>query len=299
MKTLYALDGNNLICRACFSPAPALRSADGVPTKGPFILLKTLMKLVRERKPDYLVVALDSPRKSLLRRKLYPGYKASREGKPHDPDLEVQFKLCLEMLRTLGLPLVSAEGYEADDVIATVLHRFASPPYRVSGVAVSADKDLHQVVSSNVTCLDPFTSTVWDADAVRDRWCVEPRQVIDVQALAGDPTDGVPGVPGVGLKTAIKMVQQAGSALGAWKGRDSFPKGWCAKLSRVTEADVRLMTELVRLDWGAPVAVGRIDSVAFGGIDLERGRALFNYLGFRQWSALRVEKQESRSALQY
>ena len=295
MKTLFVLDGHNLIYRSCFSPAPNLRSADGVPTKGPFILLKMLMKLVRERKPDYLVVALDSPRANLFRRALYPGYKASREGKPHDPDVDAQVALCLQMLRVLEIPLLSLAGHEADDVIATVLHRFTMPPHCISGVAVTSDKDLHQVVTSNVSCLDPFSGTVWDEGAVRDRWGVAPYQIVEVQALAGDPTDGVPGVRGIGLVTAIKMIQQCGSALEAWRNRHTFTKSWATKLSKATEDDIKLSLELVRMRWSAPIAMRKVSEATFTGIDLEKGRALFNYLGFRQWSALRArpEKQES------
>lgn len=287
-KRLLVIDGNCLIYRACFAPGIPLTSARGEPTKGPYIFLQMLSRLCRENLPiDYLAVALDAPRKTLYRRQAFPAYKASRDrGKGPSEDMRTQFRFSLEILDALGIKTLSMDGYEADDVIATLAKRFRAS---VDVQVVSSDKDLHQVVRRNtVTCFDPGKWEELDQSAVEDRWLVHPKHVPTVQALAGDSSDGVPGVPGIGLVTAKKIAKQYQTIASIWDAKQlpSFTKKFgraSAALDAVSFTYLQGQLDLVRLDSDVPLKKVSLRELAFDGLDLERGRPLFNYLGFRKW----------------
>jgi len=195
----------------------------------------------------------------------------------------------LDMLRELGIPNFAVRGWEADDLLASLAHKFQAP--RLETYVVTSDKDLHQLVRPNVRCLDVFSAKVWDEQKVELKWGVPPSKVVEVQALAGDSSDGVRGVRGIGPTRAAELVRLFGSAEAVWtnsiklmSGNYGSRRGVKALLA-MTIKDIRNTRKLVSLDRKVPLPFERIEELAFDGLHLERARPLFNYMGFRQWSS--------------
>ncbi|MBX9621151.1 MAG: DNA polymerase I [Alphaproteobacteria bacterium] len=199
---IYLIDGSGYIFRA-FHALPSLTRPDGTPIGAVLGFTNMLIKLLKEQNPDYLVVVFDAAREN-FRNQIYPEYKANRQETP--PELIPQFSLIRQACEAFNVPYVEKEGYEADDLIATYAH---SQPGDVT--IVSSDKDLMQLVGDSVQMLDPIKNKLIGEEEVKEKFGVPPSQVIDVQALAGDSTDNVPGVPGIGIKTAAELIQTYGS----------------------------------------------------------------------------------------
>jgi DNA polymerase-1 len=199
---IYLVDGSGYIFRA-FHALPPLTRPDGTPVGAVLGFTNMLIKLLREKTPDYLLVLFDAARAN-YRNQIYPAYKANRQETP--PELIPQFSLIRRACEAFDVPYIEKEGYEADDLIATYAH---SQPGEVT--IVSSDKDLMQLVGDNVKMLDPIKNRMIGIEEVKEKFGVPPEQVIDVQALAGDPTDNIPGVPGIGVKTAAELIQVYGT----------------------------------------------------------------------------------------
>jgi DNA polymerase-1 len=186
-----------------------LSTSKGVPSHAVLILSTMLWKLIREEKPDYLTIAWDAPG-GTFRDKLYADYKATRSSMPDD--LSRQIPYVRRLFEALYTPVVEVPGFEADDVIATLVDRALAAGQDV--VIVTGDKDMLQLVGPRVRVLSVLGRTgervVYDEAKVRERWGVEPAQIADVLALMGDAIDNIPGVHGVGEKTAVKLVNQFG-----------------------------------------------------------------------------------------
>ena len=204
MKHLYLVDGSGYIFRAYFA-IPPRSTSEGVPTNATFGFTNMLIKLLRESDADGLAVIFDKGKTS-FRNEIYGDYKAHRPDAPED--LVPQFGMIREATRAFNLPCIEMEGFEADDLIATYA-RLA----RKAGVdvtVVSSDKDLMQLVGDGVTMLDPMKNRMIGPDEVVEKFGVQPDKVVDVQALAGDSVDNVPGVPGIGIKTAAQLINDYG-----------------------------------------------------------------------------------------
>ena len=201
---LVLVDGSGYIFRA-FHALPPMTRADGTPVNAVYGFTAMLMKLMDDLKPDHVAVVFDVARKT-FRSDIYAGYKANRSEPPEE--LVPQFSLVREATEALSLPLLEAPGFEADDLIATYA-RIAEDA-GLATLIVSSDKDLMQLVRGDVTMLDPMKQRRIGANEVFERFGVPPEKVIDVQALAGDSTDNVPGVPGIGVKTAAELIQKFG-----------------------------------------------------------------------------------------
>src|SRR5687767_9448546 len=210
MRTLYVVDGHSHIFRA-YHAMGYLSTSKGVPSHAVLILSTMLWKLIREEKPDYLGIALDPPGPT-FRDALFTEYKATRTAMPDD--LARQLPYVRRLFDALRTPVVEVSGYEADDVLATLVERALEIP-DLEIVIVSGDKDLLQLVGPRVRVLSVLGRTgeriVYDEAKVRERWGVEPAQIPDVLALMGDSIDNIPGVRGVGEKTAVKLITQFGS----------------------------------------------------------------------------------------
>ena len=251
-RHLYLVDGSGYIFRAFFALPPMTR-ADGTPTNAVFGFTNMLLKLVEDAKADadadYLAVFFDTARKS-FRTDLYPDYKANR---PEAPEALVpQFPLIREATRALGLPSIEMAGFEADDLIAT--HARAAAARGVTVTIVSSDKDLMQLVGDGIAMLDPMKNRRIGPEEVREKFGVGPEKVVDVQALAGDSSDNVPGVPGIGVKTAAQLIQDYGDldSLLERAGEIKQPK---RRENLITHANLaRLSRELVTLRDDVPVA---------------------------------------------
>lgn len=206
---LYLIDGSAFIFRA-FHALPALtRHSDGLPIGAVSGFCNMIFKMVQgltgEKRPSHLAVIFDATR-TTFRHDIYAGYKANRSDPPED--LVPQFALIRQATHAFGLPCIEKEGFEADDIIAT----YARQAQEAGGdvTIVSSDKDLMQLVSANVTMLDPIKNKRLGTEDVVDKFGVTPDKVIDIQALAGDSIDNVPGAPGIGVKTAALLINEFG-----------------------------------------------------------------------------------------
>ncbi|MDH3664124.1 MAG: DNA polymerase I, partial [Alphaproteobacteria bacterium] len=209
-EKLYLIDGSGFIFRAFHSsPLDAFRRTDGVYTNAVAGYCAMLLKLIDQARADgafdYMAVIFDAARKN-FRNDIYPEYKANRDAPPEE--LVPQFELVREATRAFNLPAIQMEGFEADDLIATYAKDAAARGIDV--VVVSSDKDLMQLVRPGVSMLDPMKDVVIGAPEVAEKFGVAPDKVIDVQSLAGDSTDNVPGVPGIGVKTAALLIDEYG-----------------------------------------------------------------------------------------
>jgi ribonuclease HI len=211
---LYLLDGSGYIYRAYYGIRD-LATADGMPTNAVFGFTRMLLGLLQESRPDYLAVVFDRPREETFRRKIYPEYKAHRDAMPED--LIAQVPYIKRILQALNIPALEAPGFEADDVIATLARRYAAEKIQVT--VVTGDKDLMQIVGDRICLLDTMKDKCSGPQEVLDRFGVPPELVPDVLGLAGDTSDNIPGVPGIGEKTAAELVQRFGSLDGVfeWK----------------------------------------------------------------------------------
>lgn len=234
-ETLYLIDGHAQIFRAYYAIRGGMRSpVTSEPTHAVFGFAGMLLKLLSQLQPHYVVVAFDAPGKT-FRDDLFSEYKATRRATPED--LVAQVPRVLEMTELFGIPVIGQPGLEADDVIATITERVLGDPAcaDVSIRIVSKDKDLEQLLGDRVTLFDIHTDTTIDVAALKENKGITPEQVIDVLALTGDTADNVPGVDGIGPKTAAQLVQQFGGIDGilaavesgaiTGKRRESLEKG--------------------------------------------------------------------------
>jgi len=204
-KRLFLVDGNSLLYRAYYA-IRQLSTSQGFPTNAIFGFISALRKIIDQEKPDYLGVVFDV-KGPTIRHEAYRDYKAHR--KPMPDDLAVQVPVLKEVLHALRIPTAEFEKYEADDVLATLARRAARK--KIRSVIVTTDKDLLQVVDPSTVIYNPAKETTVDEAGVKDIFGVGADQVVDVLSLWGDPTDNVPGVPGVGEKTAKALIQEFGS----------------------------------------------------------------------------------------
>ena len=201
---LVLVDGSGYIFRA-YHALPPMYRADSTPVNAVFGFTKMLIKLVTDLQPQSIAVIFDAGRKT-FRNEIYSEYKANRGDPPEE--LIPQFDLVRQATEALNLPMFELVGFEADDVIAT----FAKEAF-IKGqdcLIVSSDKDLMQLVNKHVKLLDPMKNTVIGDEEVQEKFGVFPNRVVDVQALAGDSSDNVPGVPGIGIKIAAELINQFG-----------------------------------------------------------------------------------------
>ena len=204
-KTVCLVDGSGYIFRA-FYGIPNLTSPDGISVNAVYGFTNMFLRLTQNIPCDYSLVLFDAKRKN-FRNDFFPEYKGTRKEIPEE--LIPQFPIIREAVKALNLNQLEMEGYEADDLIATYADQALNKGYEV--VVVSADKDLMQLIRPGVRFYDPMKDKFFTPEDVKEKFGVYPDKVVDVQALAGDSIDNVPGVPGIGLKTAAQLVNEFGS----------------------------------------------------------------------------------------
>jgi len=274
-ETLFLIDGSSYIYRA-YHATGVLSNSKGFPTGAVFGFTNMLMKTLKDRSPRHIAVVFDA-RGRTFRHVKFDGYKANRPSMPDD--LGVQIPKIHEIVDAYALPCLSLEGFEADDIIATLVREAREAGWDV--VIVSGDKDLMQLVGGGVTMWDPQREAVYDPDAVKAKFGVGPDQLLDLFALMGDSSDNVPGVPGVGQKTAAALIHEFGSLDRLY-----------ADLDRVSQEKVRqrlsehrekayLSRELVTLDDKVPIDKS-LGDLAPGEPDPDLLRCLFRELEFKK-----------------
>ena len=240
---IFLVDVSGFIFRAYYAIRSNLTNSKGQPTNAVFGVAQMLTKLIEDVSPRYLGLVFDVSRRS-FRTELFPDYKGHRPDPPED--LVPQFALIQKLAEAMGLKILEKENYEADDLLGTLARRFseAGHPVRI----VTSDKDLMQLVNERVTLLDTWKNKSIGIEDVKERFGVEPEKVIEVLGLAGDSSDNVPGVPGVGEKTAIQLIQEFGSIEGVLSRIDEV-KGKKRKENLQTYAEqARLSKTLVTID---------------------------------------------------
>ncbi len=206
----YLVDGSGYIFRAYYALPSLSRKSDGLPTGAVSGFSNMLFKLLEEsrsddseNKPTHFAVIFDSARKN-FRNEIYKDYKANRSETPED--LVPQFEYIRKAVQAFNLPSIEQLNYEADDLIATYAKQIRNLGAKVT--IISSDKDLMQLVSKNIRLFDPMKSKVISEKEVIEKFGVKPEQVVDVQSLAGDSSDNIPGVPGIGIKTAAELIKK-------------------------------------------------------------------------------------------
>lgn len=255
MKKLLILDSNSILNRAYYG-IRFLSAPDGTPTNAIYGFLSILFKLINEEKPDYICGAFDL-KAPTFRHKMYDGYKAHR--KPMPDDLAVQMPYAREILTAMGIPVLEIEGYEADDIIGTVSRICDSSDIKC--LIATGDKDDLQLVSDNtnviltVSRMGQSETVCYGIKEVYDKYNVTPAEFIDVKALMGDPSDNIPGVPGVGEKTAIKLIGQFHTVENLYDNLEtSGVKG--AMLQKLTDGreSAFLSKKLAAIDTNVPIS---------------------------------------------
>jgi DNA polymerase-1 len=268
------IDGSGFIFRA-FHALPPLTRGDGTPVGAVLGFTNMLLKLLEDTEAEKIAVLFDFGR-ATFRNDLYPQYKANREEPPED--LIPQFSLVREATRACNLPAIEMEGFEADDLIATYARQAVEQGAEVT--IVSSDKDLMQLVSEHVTMLDPIKNRRIGRDQVEERFGVPPEKVVDVMALAGDPTDNVPGVPGIGVKTAATLIREYGDLDRLLARASEIPQPKRRERLINHAEDARLARKLVRLRADVPVKES-LTNLAARKPDPERLLAFLREYGFK------------------
>jgi len=274
MASLYLIDGHNVLYRTFFG-VPRLTAPDGTPTNVVLGVARILLKILREERPAAVVAVFDS-REPTPRHAIYPEYKANRLKTPED--LAAQIPVVDEMIDALGVRRIEVAGAEADDIIGT-LSRLAEER-GMDVVIVSSDKDMYQLVSKRVKVRDGLKEHTVGEAQVEEVFGVPPGKVADLLALAGDPSDNVPGVPGIGEKTASELIREFGSLDAVLAHPERLKGARREKIEKGADA-ARLALRLVTIDRDLPI---REDWSGFTprGIDASRVEPLFRRLGFRK-----------------
>jgi DNA polymerase-1 len=271
-KALVLVDGSNYLYRA-FHALPPLSTSTGQPTNAVLGVVNMLYKLLDDYQPSEMAVVFDAPGKT-FRKDLYADYKANRPPMPDE--LRAQMEPLLETIAAMGIPLLRIEGVEADDVIGT-LAREASAAGRDTVIS-TGDKDLAQLVDERVTLVNTMDNTKLDRAGVKAKFGVTPAQIADYLALIGDPIDNIPGIEGVGPKTAAKWLQQYPD-VGALKANAALVAGKIGDRLRAALDTLELSKELatIRCDVELPL---HVDDLTLSGPDVERLSGLFERLEF-------------------
>ena len=275
---LILIDAHSLIYRAFFA-LPPMSTSDGRVTNAVYGFT-SMLAIVLASRPEYAIAAFDLG-KPTFRSQEYVEYKAGRRAMPDD--LRAQIDMVRDVLESFSIPIYGVEGFEADDVIGTLARIAEERGHAVT--IVSGDLDCLQLVTESVEALVPrrgITDTfVYGPDQVRQRYGFEPPQLIDFKALRGDTSDNIPGVPGVGDKTAAKLVQDYGTVESLLEKVDELPEGRLKKALKENADRVRLGKRMVTIVRDVPIEL-ELEKARWTRYDYDRARRVFDHLEFRQ-----------------
>ena len=272
MQTIYLIDGSSYIYRAYYA-IRNLSSPAGLPTNAILGFTKMLMKIMQEKHPVHLAVVFDAGRVT-FRNEIYPEYKANRRAMPDD--LRDQILPIKTMVKAFNILCLEQDGFEADDIIGTIARQYED--MGMSVVVVTGDKDLMQIVSNRVTLLDTMKEKEIGPAEVIDRFGVGADRVVDILALAGDSSDNIPGVPGIGEKTAVKLIQEYRN-LDELLARADEVKGKNGERVREFADQARLSRTLATIDCHVPISLSVADFAVIPP-DNQRLAVLFKEYGF-------------------
>ena len=280
----YLVDGSGYIFRAYYALPPLSRKSDGLPTGAVSGFCSMLFKLLEDarsddtkNKPTHFAVIFDSARKN-FRNEIYSEYKANRAEAPDD--LAPQFEYIRKSVEAFNLPSVELINYEADDLIATYAKKITELGAKVT--VISSDKDLMQLVSSKVRLFDPMKSKVIGEKEVIEKFGVKPNQVIDVQSLAGDSSDNIPGVPGIGIKTAAELINKYKTLENLLKKASEIPQNKRRETLISNKDKAMISKQLVTLKNDVPLKDDATDFI-IKGINKDK---LYNFLRDMEFNRL-------------
>jgi len=275
-KTLYLVDGSSYLFRA-YHAMGDLRNSDGVPTGAAFNFINMLNRLLEEDDPEHIAVVFD-PEGPTFRKEMYDAYKANRDETPED--LVEQIPYVFDVLDAMGVPRISVAGYEADDVIATLATEGREDGFDV--ILVSSDKDLTQLLDDGITMYDTMRDRTMDVSYVRDRYGVrEPGQMVDYLAMVGDSSDNIPGISGIGKKSAAKLLQAFDTMEEALESPEDIESTRIRNAISDVEEDAQTFKDLIRLRTEVPVETEPNDLTA-DEPHLSRLRDIYRELEFNQ-----------------
>lgn len=256
MKKLLILDSNSIINRA-FYGVRTLSAPDGTPTNAVYGFLNILLKLVGDFKPDYILAAFDL-KAPTFRHKMYSEYKANRKGMPDD--LAIQMPIMKDILSYMNIPILQLEGYEADDIIGTVSRLCGED--NIKCLIATGDRDDLQLTGNGTTVVLASTkqgqsvTELFDEEAVKEKYGVTPTEFIDMKALMGDTSDNIPGVTGIGEKTAGKLIAQFSTIEKMYENIDAAQVSEKIKARLIEEKDMAFLSKnLARIDVNVPISV--------------------------------------------
>ncbi len=276
-KRAFLLDAMSLLFRGYYAfIRNPLRTKKGLDTSAIYGFVNILVELIRRENPDLIIAVFESETPT-FRHEMIKDYKATRPEAPEA--IKVAIPYVLQILKAMNIPIIQVEGYEADDVIATLAKKLSEQDYLV--YVVTSDKDLAQIVNDKIHLYKPSTRggyEVWDRKKVKEEWGVEPFLIADVLALMGDKVDNIPGVPGIGKKTAVQLVSQYGTVENIYENLDRIPEKWRKKLEGHKEQAL-LSKKLILLNDN--VDIESIPS-SWGPIRKDEIARLFDELEFRR-----------------
>jgi DNA polymerase-1 len=272
---LILVDAHSLIFQVFHAIRPLMSSPDGRPTNAVYGFTRDILTILDDLKPDFVVFAFDRPGPT-FRSKISADYKAHRPPPPDD--LQIQFPMIERVVQAFNLPVIALDEYEADDILATLAKAGAERGYDV--MLCTSDKDCRQLLGDRVRMYNMRKQTYLDVAALKIDWGVGPEQVIDFQTLVGDPVDNVPGAPGVGPKTAAKLLQQFGTLDNLLAHIDDISSEKTRKAIRDNADKLAISKKLVALSLDVPI---KMDWEAWRPREWDRTKllALFEEFGFR------------------
>lgn len=274
-KKLYLVDGSAYIHRA-FHAIRALSNSKGMPTNAIFGFTRMILNLLETQAPQYAVMLFDA-KGPTFRHEIYDSYKANRPPMP--ADLVVQLSYIKEITKGFNIPMIEKPGFEADDLIGTLAKMAARND--ISVIIITGDKDFLQLVTDKIIVWDPMKDKTDDADAVRKRFEVEPHQMIDVMGLSGDASDNVPGVPGIGQKTALDLIKRFGSIEQIYEQIDKITRKKLYENLLKYKDQALLSRTLVTIDTRVPLTFD-METFRLRPSDTEELSRLFKELEFSQ-----------------
>jgi len=273
-EKLYLIDTHAQIYRAYYAPFRALTAPTGEPTKATYVFCQMLLNLIRDKQPDYLAAVIDVEADKVFRRKIDKEYKAHRPPMPED--LPPQEERILQILQEAGVPILGQVGFEADDIMATLVERLKDRDIEI--YLASRDKDLEQLLSEKVRLYDPAKDEVIGPAELIKQKGYPPDKAIEVQALTGDPTDNIPGIPGVGPKTAARLINKYGTAEAVLAHADEQTPKLRENLRKYADR-VATAKQLVTLRRDVPIDV-ELGQLRLKGLARKRIEPIFKSLGF-------------------
>lgn len=290
MKKLIMVDGNNLLFRSYYATAyngNLMKNSKGFPTNAIYGFVNMINKIINEEKPEYMLVAFDKGK--TFRHEMYDAYKDGRSETPDE--LKLQFPIAKSLLTHLGIKYYEIDNYEADDIIGT-FSMYCDQDSDYIGTIISSDRDLLQLISSDVEIklLKQKDFIRYDEKSFMEEYLIHPSKIVDLKALQGDASDNIPGVKGIGEKTALKLIQDYGSLQGVYENLDELSPKLREKLENDKD-NALLSYRLATINKNIPVTIN-MDDVKVRAASVDEVRKIYENLEFYSFLKTSLKKEE-------